>query len=319
LDVSSVAALRASIQTSQRSGEAAWIRLDGHGVEDGSTHSALCHTLTRFGLGADTGRKVPAVAVLDWSTVATCSAEGVAFFAVLVGHLIDKGVHVIACRPASATIAEVLDRSGILAAYGALTWVPCACAKGSAVETLATAAIFASESNESVNMFCDDLSAALRQLALPRATSRAVMGTTQELLHNVLSHANATHAAATALLLSRRRPKILQIGIADDGVGIAAAVLRDGRHDRLQWFHDVGVTEVVLHQALSGRPATSESGKGGGLARIVRRLLSETASTIIVRSGAALLAMRSTAPDQGERRALTYGAGTQVRVELRLS
>lgn len=319
LDTSSVTSLRASVSSLKRSGDAAWIQLNGLPLEDGRAHSALCHALARFGLGAELGAHIPKAAVLDWSNVDGCSAEGVAFFAVLVRHLLAKGVRVIACRPADGAIAAVLERAGILVACGPITWVKCAACTPSAVEAIAPAAVFGSESNDSVFVFCDELSAALKRLALTRSVRQAVMGTTQELLQNVLSHASASHAAAMALLLPRKRPKVLQIGVADDGLGIPGSVLRQERYRWLGWFHDASVTEVVLSQALSGRPSTAESANGGGMARIIKRLLRETTSTVMLRSSAALITLRSNAPDRFERRALTYGAGTQIRVELRLS
>jgi hypothetical protein len=191
-------------------------------------------------------------------------------------------------------------------------------AGGAPVDLLAPMAVFGPDSNDSVDLFCDELSASLRRLETPRRTLLAVMGTTQELLHNVLSHASARHASAVALLHVRKRPRVLQVGIADDGVGIAGAVLHQERHRWLEWFHDTSVTEAVLQQALTGRPSAPEAGNGGGMARIIRRLLSESASTVMLRSGAALILLRSTTPDRCERHTLTYGAGTQVRLEIRL-
>jgi hypothetical protein len=163
------------------------------------------------------------------------------------------------------------------------------------------------------------VSEALDEFAVPRTVRRAIMGTTHEVLHNVLSHAGATHGAATALLFPRRRPKILQIGIADDGLGIAGTVLRDPHHEELAWFSDARVTGAVIRDNLSGRGAVSgEREGGGGLARVVKRLLLETASKVFLRSGAALVVLRSEDPEHFLFHRLTYGTGTQIRLELRL-
>lgn len=317
LDLTSVSSLRASLSPLRRSGAAAWVSLQGLPLEDARAHSALCQTLTQFGMGADRGRRVPDVAVLDWSNVDGCSAEGIAFFAVLARHLVGRGVRVVVCHSADSAVREVLEHAGIVAACGPVPWVSCPTRNASAVESIVPAAIFADETNDSILSFCDELSSCLARLGISRAHKRAVMGTTQELLHNVLSHASASHAAATALLLPRKRPKVLQIGIADDGQGIPGTVVRHERHRWLEWFHDAGITEVVLNRALSGRER-ADSGSGGGMARIIRRVLGETQSTVMLRSGAALITLRSNAPDRFERRALTYGAGTQIRLELRL-
>ena len=319
LDVSSVAGLRRSLHQSLKSGHAAWIRLDGLPVDDSSTHSALCHALVRVGMGAVTGRMVPQIAVLDWSLVDTCSAEGLAFFAVLHGHLTTAGIQLIVCAPASKTVSLLLEQSGVHAYCGGGTWVPSTPARGVSCECVASAALFGPEANESVDKFCDDLSDTIKRLAVGRGPARAVTGTTYELLHNVLSHANAGHAAAAAILFSRKRPPVLQVGVADDGIGIAGAVLSHPRHEWLQSFHDASVTETVLNQTLSGRTTTLDSGTGGGVARIIKRLLRETTATVMFRSGAAMVTLRSTAPDRFEKTALTYGSGTQVRLELRLT
>src|SRR5438105_3992784 len=87
MDLSSLAGLRSSFQRHRKLGAATWIRLDGLTVDDAASHSALCHTLTRLGLGGDHARKSPKIVVFDWSGVGGCSAEGLAFFVVLVGHL----------------------------------------------------------------------------------------------------------------------------------------------------------------------------------------------------------------------------------------
>lgn len=319
LDLSTVPGLRRSLQQSLKSGHAAWIRLDGLPVEDSSTHSAFCHTLVRFGMGAETGRMTPQIAVLDWSLVDTCSAEGLAFFAVLHRHLIAAGIHVIVCAPASRTVGRLLEEAGVRACCGGQTWVVSTPVDGVPCESVASAALFGPDANKSVDRFCDDLSERIKRLAVGRGPARAITGTTYELLHNVLSHASARHAAATAVLFSRKRPRVLQVGVADDGISIAGSVLSHPRHQWLQSFHDASVTATVLHQTLSGRTTTADSGTGGGMARIIRRLLREATATVMVRSGAALITLRATAPDRFEKTALTYGSGTQIRVELRLT
>lgn len=317
VDLSSSTALRKSLNDACKSGYAAWVRMDGLTLDDRSTHGAFCHTLTKFGLGADSGRQIARIAVLDWSHVEGCSAEGIAFFPVLVRRLVHEGVKVFACRPADRAIADVLECCGVLSACKTVEWVRCLEHKALHIESLAPAAIFDGDANETVDVFCGELSGALKRLELTTAARKAVMGTTQELLHNVLSHAGASHAAAIGILLPRKRPKLIQIGVADDGMGIRDAVLRNGRHEWLQWFHDASVTEAVLNGALSGRAETPDGGRGGGMARMIRRLLSENRSTVMLRSGAALITLRSSAPEQFVREALTYGPGTQVRVELR--
>jgi hypothetical protein len=46
--------------------------------------------------------------------------------------------------------------------------------------------------------------------------------------------------------------------------------------------------------------------------------LEETTSEVTLRSGSALIRLASDDPDRYQVHRLTYGAGTQVRIELRL-
>lgn len=296
------------------------MRLGGLGIDRPESHGALCSTLERLGIGTANGTKLPKLVVLDWSVVSNCSAEGLAFFSVLARHLVGSGVHVIATEPELEDIREVLVQSGIRARCDGVAWVSCATSGRPSVRSGARAALFTASWDASVDDFCDDLSATLVRLAVPRRARCAVMGTTHEMLHNVFSHAGARYGGATALLFPGRRPKVLQIGIADDGLGIAATVLRHPRHEWLGWFSDARVTGAVLRDSLTGRGAESgEEAGGGGLARIVKRLLSETTCKIIVRSGAALIVLRSGDADRFVPHRLTYGTGTQLRLELQLT
>lgn len=262
----------------------------------------------------------PQLVVLDWSTVEECTSEGVSFFVTLAQQLMGRGVRVIVTEPASQGIRGVLADSGLRVRCEGLEWVPCEVCGRSTVRSIARAAIFSRVQNESVDDFCDDLSAMLGELKAPRKTTLAVSGTTFEMLHNVLSHADASHGAATALLFPRRRPKILQVGIADNGLGIPEAVLRHPRHAWLAWFSDAEVAAAVLRGNLSGRGAESGADEGGGgLARAVKKLLSETSARLVLRSGTALITLQSSQPDHYVLRRLTYGTGTQIRLEVNLS
>lgn len=253
--------------------------------------------------------------MLDWSGVLKCTAEGVAMFAVLERRLIAAGVKVFVCAPSAASVAHVMDQTGVRAACVSTEWIACECTGRITIESLARAAIFGPGTNDSVDTFSDDLASALHRPGLPRATTRAFMAVVHEVLHNVLSHSSADHAAAVALLFPSRHPAVAQVGVADDGIGISGHILAQPRHQWLGCFSDASVTETVLHEALSGR----DSDTGGGMSFLVRRLLSDAESTVMVRSGSALLVLRNTAPGQYKKTALTFGGGTQFRIELRLA
>ncbi|MBB4635974.1 hypothetical protein [Longimicrobium terrae] len=262
----------------------------------------------------------PKVLILDWSGVSNCSAEGLALFGVVTRRLAEHAVRIIIIEPEFTDTRSAVNGSRILDGCGGLEWVPSTASKRSILHCCAQAAAFSGSANESVDNFCDGLSDTLKAHAAPRRATLAMMGTAIELLHNVLSHAGSSHAAAAAFVLPRRRPAVLQVGIADDGIGIPAAVLRHPRHAWLTWFSDAGVTRAVIREQLSGRKTTegeTDSG-GGGMARVIKKLLEETSSEVTLRSGSALIRLSSTDPESYKVHRLTYGAGTQVRIELRL-
>lgn len=319
VQLQSLDTLRASLAGSGRNRTTAWIKLGGLAIEEASAHGAFCNTLERLGLTTDATASPPQLVVLDWSTVDECTSEGVSFFATLARQLVESGVRVIVTEPASAGIRGVLADSGLRARCDGLEWVPCEACGHITVRSIARAAFFSRVQNESVDDFCDDLSAALEDLRVPRKTLVAIAGTTFEMLHNVLSHADAPHGAATALIFPRRRPKVLQVGIADNGLGIPGSVLRHPRHAWLAWFSDAEVTSAVLRGNLSGRGAESGLDEGGGgLARAVRRLLSETSARLVLRTARALVILQSGQPDRFMLHRLTYGTGTQIRLQIAL-
>lgn len=140
------------------------------------------------------------------------------------------------------------------------------------------------------------------------------MSTTVELIHNIQSHSGARFGAAAALLLPRRRPQVLQVGVADDGIGIAGSILSQPLHDWMSWSPDASVAEVVLDRALSGR----ESQTGGGMARHIRRLVDEANCRIDIRTGASHLFLTSDEPRAFTKTYLNAGLGTQVRLQAKL-
>jgi hypothetical protein len=318
LQFQSLAALRDSFVPWSRTGKGMWLRMGGLATDDARAHGALCNALNRL-LGAAAGG-APDALVLDWSGVSNCSAEGLALFGVVVRRLSEAAVRIIVIEPDFTDTQAAIAESRIVDGCGELDWVPSVASKRSSLRCCTRAAAFSGTANESVDDFYDGLSETLRAHDVPRPAVLGIMGTAMELLHNVLSHAGASHAAAAAFVLPRRRPPVLQLGIADDGIGIPSTVLRHPRHEWLNWFSDAGVMRAVIREQLSGREDTDHSLEtgGGGMARMIRRLLEETTSEVTLRSGSALIRLSSNDPDQYEIHRLTYGAGTQVRVELRL-
>jgi hypothetical protein len=336
-DFASRSLLHSSLRPDLRSGSAIWIRLDGLSLSNATAHGALCQTLTRVGFGAERGSVRPDTAVLDWSRVASCSAEGFAFFAVLAKKLASQNIHVIVCEPESVAIARFLDESGIKRLCDGVQWVPSLSSGRLTLQSIARAALFSPTDTGMLPDFLDDLSSFVKEADLGHSAALLVMAAAQDTIQNVLSHSSATAGATAATLLPQKRPMRLQLGIADDGVGIASSILSQQTHSWLAGFTDSSVTETVLHRKLTGRsrhakhfgesvtpdPMLSEAAEtpgvsGGGMARLIRRLLDHDGVTIMIRSGTALLTMRSGLPDDYQRRDLTFGAGTQLLLEINI-
>ena len=298
----------------KRNGRMSWCRLGGLSAACGPTHGALLRFLEERGIGTDHAGRGPHAIVLDWSTVAACSADGFAFFSVIVRALCGAGYQVVMCAPTDGDVAQVLDRSGLRAACGHLTWIPCPCSQPGRLEVMGTAAVFGgSEGRDSVDDFLWHLDDELDRIRLERYRADLVAGAATELVQNVLSHAGGAGAAITAVLHRRRRPRVLEIGVADGGIGIAGHLLSQDRYDGLMPYTDAFVAEAVFGRALSGR--TIEAG-GGGLSRIVRRLRDECEARVLVRSGAALLSFSGPSTTRCDAHRLTCGWGTQTLISI---
>lgn len=285
------------------------------GLDDASVHGSLLTTLVRSGFG-DNGSSPPDTIVLDWSPAETFSAEGIAFFSVVSRRFAQMGSTVLACDAHSAALARVLTESGIRESSNIAEWIPVTPAGQITVANVAQAAIFGPGRTASVEEFMDGISSAVRSTGFTKRSSSAVVGAANEFIQNVLSHGEAQNAAATALMFLRRRPRILQIALADDGIGIPTSLVAQPRHGWVTEFSDAFATRVALRDALSGRAEEAPGAfTGGGMARIVRRLLTELTATITLRSGAALVRV-SPSRSSADVHRLTYGHGTQIRLDI---
>jgi hypothetical protein len=252
--------------------------------------------------------------VLDWTRCTTCGAEGLAFFAVLARELVDRGTRVVVCGPEDGDLAAALAHTTFGAAPG-VEWVPGHAVGGGRLRALGRGAVFGGAfGSGSVDDFLDDLEGQLGRAGISAREANVLMATTLEVLQNVRSHAGARHAAAAALVLPRRRPAVVQVGVADGGVGVAGHLLAQERHGWLAAFSDASVAEVALHRSLSGRDAGAG---GGGLSAMVREFLGGCEAALTLRTGTALLSLSSAQPDRYRKSLLTYGFGTQTRLELR--
>lgn len=256
------------------------------------------------------------MAVLDWSGIRSCSADGLAFFLVIVRALRAIPVRVIVCAPDDGDIALALERGRIREACHGSEWLECKSGPARRLDVLATATVFGgSLGADPARAFMRNLNLAVSRIDVTPTRSRRLLAVTMELLQNVLTHAGAEHACAIALFRPRKRPPEIELGIADGGRGIPAGVLAQRRHASLWHLSDASVTGSALTQALSGR--ATEAG-GGCLTDLVRALVSECEATITVRSGAGLVKVAPGNTALGLER-FAYGWGTQTLVRLRIA
>ena len=297
-----------------------------------------------MGFGGERGSQKPELVVLDWSRVLSCSAEGFAFFAVLTKQLAAHGMHVIICEPEAATIGHFLTDSGLRDLGVPIDWVSRRYMGRQTLKSLAPSALFSSSDTQMLEPFLEGLSRFLRTTSLNRDSLTLVMATAHECIQNVLSHSSAQFGAAVALLSGRKGAASIELGIADDGVGIASSIASHGEHSRLSRFTDSSVTETVLNQKLSRRPRADQpasqagerldgnpaaraegpternpgSGSGGGMGRLIRRLIEHPGVAVRIRTGTAFVSLHSGLPDRNKKTDLTFGAGTQFILEMKL-
>lgn len=320
IDLSSPLRLRQTLQPRLDDGAAAWVRLAGLSLDDLKAHRGFCQAMTRCGIAAELGIPLPSIVVLDWSVVAQCGAEGLAYFRVLVEQFVRLGILVVVCEPSDAGLRRVFANAGMLAGLSSLARVPNPSSGIATCEALCQMTVFSTATHASLATFLDQLGSSLERLGSSRRRRQAIMGVAGELLQNILTHAGAMTGAAVATLLPRRRPKVVQVGVADDGIGIARSFLALGTDRDIQQFSDAMVTHVVLGRSLSGRGASNgERVAGGGLSRLFTRLLDEHPGTrVLLRSGEAFCALDAAHPASWKRDRLMAGGGTQVRLEVRL-
>jgi hypothetical protein len=315
-DIPGVMELRAMLHEDMRAGQVVWCRLNGLSAGRGSTHAALLRMLKDLGLGGEFPRLRPHTVVLDWSTVGACSADGLAFFAVLVRVLSSAGMQVVLCEPGDGDVARILDQSGLRAFYAGHVWIPCPCTPSRRTDVVAPAAVFGgSDGRGNAEQFVYQLDQALDEMRVDPRLACLLSGICVDLVQNVHSHAGGVQASAVSLQHSRRRPPVVEIGMADGGDGIAAHLLSQERHAWLTSFTDATVVEAVFGRALSGRGG--EAG-GGGLSRLIRRLRDDFDTTVVVRSGAGLLSFSGPSVQKCACHRLTCGWGTQTLISVRV-
>lgn len=312
----SVPELRRFLAPSLQSRRAKWIALHGLSADDARQHSALQTSLRCVGFYGDTGEAAPELIVLDWSTASDCSADGLAMLPVLVSALRERNVATVICAPASGGVGRLSEDMHLRALCGDCEWIADAASGNLGARPLAAAAAFASIGDRSdLERFIGQIEAVLPTLGGRYDEIEMVFALLNEALQNVRSHARAKRAAVTALLQTHRRPPRLEFGLADNGPGVSANVLAQERYAWLAAFTDASVTETVLDRQFTGR---DDGAGGGGFGTLLKETLEQTSATVVLRTGAAHLNFSSAEPTRYRRTSLTYGFGTQLKIELRL-
>jgi signal transduction histidine kinase len=296
-------------------GRAFWAYLGGLSLEQPNNHSLLQGLFRRMGLGiggmAFTGP--PSRVVLDWSRVERMSAEGFAQFAVMVGTLLDGGCQVTILSPAWSDLQQALAELGLCSWPPTVSWVECDVVPTSRIQALVPAAIFGGPLGRgNIGEFLDGLSRELRRLNASKQPAELLEAAAIELTQNSHAYATGARVVVVALMEHRRRPRRIQIGLADAGPGISNHLLQRLEHERLAPFTDFTVVETVLAHALTGRVG----GHGGGFSRLAERITKQHEGSVWVRSGEGLVRFGEGGGGRMSGVRLGAGFGTQVRVTL---
>lgn len=311
--------LRGELRAQLRSGEARWIQLKGLSAENALHHRALCATLAAIGLNAARGTQVPQLVILDWSTVDECAADGVALFCVIATSLLDRGTRVVVCMPAGSDLAQVVGDALAQAVRAEVTRITVPQTPSQRVQCVTPPVSLGLNSKPAIRGFCEGLSAGLQRRESAERTRKAIMAFATELVLNSLQHAQATSVRATALLYTRRRPQVIEIGLADNGVGITESLVSTPAFARLGHLHDTSVVEFVLDQAASARSMPdSAAASRGGFGQAIKALVETVTASVTIRSGRALLTVGSDGRADYRREAFDHGLGTQVLASIRV-
>jgi hypothetical protein len=312
-ECASSAQLRQVLRPLLHSGRAKWLRLDGLSVNPLPAHDALQASLRAFGVYGEMGTTRPSLAVLEWGSVYNGAADGLAFFPVLTGLLVAANTDVICCMPDSSSLASIVgDAQCPRLAGEKVRWISGAIPSSSSLKSLGPVLLLANGRGDGTGELLARVEHHMAAIGCePEAelTSSLIV----ELIQNIQTHSGCANAAIVAVVLTRKRPPRIQVGIADDGMGLPANMITQPRHAWLGQFSDSSITEITLGQEMSGR---SEGLHGGSLGGLMRTFLSRTRCTVILRTGTAHMTMSSEASTFFRKQNLSYGIGTQLLLEI---
>ncbi len=317
-NVAGTAELYRALATEIQRRETVWVRLNGLAVDRADLHGALHLWLRKLEPQGGTMKDSAARRiVLDWSPVETASAEGLAFFLVLIRRLRELRREIIVCAPTCSDVREAVASLEQEEDISGVQWVFDRPVRSRRIRTLGPPAVFGPGlGRANVSAFLSRFRDQLKELCTTKTPGELAEAVAMELVQNIGAHAGPTWACTMTLLEERRRPPRIQIGMADNGAGIALHVLQQPRHQSLAPFTDRAVVEAVLREALSGR---DEPQGGGGFSRLARELTHKHGGDVWVRSGTALIHLPPGGSAHPRGASLSAGYGTQVRVTLPLA
>lgn len=317
IGVDSAQALRRVVCASPSRASTLWLSALGIGIGDADGHRAFQAGLRSTGLHGDLGRVPPQLTIIDWSLVAELCADSLAYATVVLHALVDRGVPVICCPPDDEHGRQLLmggwtaplRREGVV-------WLSVAGEhrKRAAGPVLLSPIVTFGGSHGpfQASTVLAQLEESLDRHGWP--PSPLVSEMVMELVQNTKAHANASVAAMSAMLFPRRRPAMLQVAVADDGVGIPASLQTHPRYAWLGLVSDASAVESVYAARWSRRaPAAG----GGVLGELLQLLLAEYESRIVVRSGSGHVCVTSRRPTRASCHSFSHGFGTQHLLEIR--
>ncbi|MHB1096396.1 MAG: hypothetical protein ACYC3F_09490 [Gemmatimonadaceae bacterium] len=310
--------LREELQAELKAGRALWLRMDGAGLEDRLMHQAFTGSLARCGVGAERTPKSPTTLVLDWSKVASVSADGLAHFAVLMRHGANMGLELIVCGPSEPDLKRAVEAVSAMPDVTGGRWVQTTQRDTRPrVRVLSKQSVFSPCDGEPRG-FLNGLSAWLNEQNVRASAKSAVISCVMEILLNIRTHSGADVAAAVVLELLHRRPHRLQIGFADNGIGIVNSMLENPHFAGLEALHPATAADSLLMGTRTRRDdgRTDEFRARGGLGQVVRCLVEGTRATAAVRSGSALLTFSCDPGFSRLKYYLDYGLGTVWKLEV---
>ncbi len=286
---------------------------------DDKSHVAALRALEGAGLRPGVSGLDGITVILDWGTAREYSADGVALFQVVVRVLVGAGATVFILPPATCDMREIVDSPEMRASCEGAIWVDGACDDADRVLALGSVGSFSSSERGTSGAFCAGYELAMSRVAMPGDLRKLLNGIVWDVIQNVVCHAEASYAAILGLHFHRKRPGLLEIGVADDGRGMADALLDQPDHRWMDQFLDVSLLENLFRRNLSSRSGMSDSASpaSGGLGALLGILFSKAPVTVLVRSNRVLIQLAS---DGSIRRShtLSCGVGTQLRIAIRL-